>query len=754
MTPDTHLPPIDLAREADFALGNLRVRPSLREVSAGGEVETLEPRVMQVLVALAQRRGVVVSRDQLVDRCWSGRTVGEDAIQRCIGKVRRLAELRGGFAIETIARVGYCLTEDTLTGVASDVVPEARAHDGIAAQPDGKAERRRWLLPAAAAALLVATGAGLIRLYATSKVAPQGAVLSATPVNANKPRIAVLPFQDFSPDRSNSFFADGLHADVLGALAMRGAMLEVVPRTTMMTYQAAPQALARVSADLKANYILEGSVRRTGNAVRFTVQLVDTHTQQYVWSNTYERTLADAMTLQEEVAGEIAARLAGKAAASAPKVLAPTSSPEAYDFYLRAKLMQDSDAWNEALPLLTEALARDPQFAAALTARAMSHYFMIIDNFDETQQRLDQAHADLDAARRLLGRSAPTVLALEALLADLEAPDHANAIHGLQAAAVAGSLDPSIVSQQATLLMLDDRLEDSIALLQTTAARDPGNLQVLMVLGSELGLARRPVEAMRTRNILVNQYPDAVFQLLRGRLTFNFTGRTDTWRKAADRHRDALTGNEAIYRTHWDLLRFERRHTDLKRALDSVTAPTLSGNAITSGGFSLCCVGRRPTAEYRGWANLLNEDKAAAAREGRAVLEFVAREPRTRWNDWYLRTLAAEGLLFTGKPAPAIAAAQEALVLMPRKRDTLRSRYASAIAARVLAWAGAQDEAVTVLEQLATLKPGLGPAEITRDPLYSIPLAGNVRYRALAANLESEIKRFDADIGKLDVLKD
>lgn len=104
---------IDLAREGDFLLGQLQVRPSLREVAApSGRTETVEPRVMQVLVALARASGAVVSRDQLIESCWGGRIVGEDAINRCIAKVRKVAELDGNqsFSVETVARVGYRLT--------------------------------------------------------------------------------------------------------------------------------------------------------------------------------------------------------------------------------------------------------------------------------------------------------------------------------------------------------------------------------------------------------------------------------------------------------------------------------------------------------------------------------------------------------------------------------------------------------------------------------------------------------------------
>jgi DNA-binding winged helix-turn-helix (wHTH) protein len=102
---------IVLAQEADFSLGALRICPSKREVLAGAARESLQPRIMQVFVALARRRGEVVSRDELVATCWGGYAVSDDAIHRCIARIRRLSEAHGGFRLETVPRVGYQLTE-------------------------------------------------------------------------------------------------------------------------------------------------------------------------------------------------------------------------------------------------------------------------------------------------------------------------------------------------------------------------------------------------------------------------------------------------------------------------------------------------------------------------------------------------------------------------------------------------------------------------------------------------------------------
>jgi len=145
--------PVRLAREPDFSLGELTVRPSLCEVEAHGRRRRLEPKVMQVLVALARADDRVVSRDGLIDACWGGRIVGEDAINRCIGRLRRLSEaFEGAFSIETVIRVGY-----RLTPVVSEAARPVRSHR----------QAKRWSLRVvvAIAAAALAIGAGAVLAF-------------------------------------------------------------------------------------------------------------------------------------------------------------------------------------------------------------------------------------------------------------------------------------------------------------------------------------------------------------------------------------------------------------------------------------------------------------------------------------------------------------------------------------------------------------------------------------------------------------
>lgn len=146
------LQPIDLARASDFPLGGATVRPSLRQViAADGREAVLEPRVMQVLVALASANGAILSRDDLILTCWAGRIVGEDAINRVISRLRRLSEEIGGFRIETITKVGYRIIQDRST--TSSILGASRLRQA------GGSNRR--LLIAGGLAALAGTGAGL-----------------------------------------------------------------------------------------------------------------------------------------------------------------------------------------------------------------------------------------------------------------------------------------------------------------------------------------------------------------------------------------------------------------------------------------------------------------------------------------------------------------------------------------------------------------------------------------------------------------
>jgi DNA-binding winged helix-turn-helix (wHTH) protein len=205
--------PVDLAREADFGLGASLVSPSTREVLRGAERETLEPRVMQVLVALFQANGRVVSRDELIARCWEGRVVGEDAINRAIGRLRRLSEVdrEASFVIETIPRVGYRLIPASSGHVSPPIVAETGSPEAVA-QPENVpaaatgAQSHRWLI---AGGLILVGLAGSIAAWLFWPA-------RHWTVESSRPFVSTLALEGepaFSPDGKMLAYASG--ADVL-----------------------------------------------------------------------------------------------------------------------------------------------------------------------------------------------------------------------------------------------------------------------------------------------------------------------------------------------------------------------------------------------------------------------------------------------------------------------------------------------------------------------------------------------------------
>src|SRR5438105_6122913 len=214
--------PIRLSEIADFSLGELRVRPSLRELERGGARQQLEPRVMQVLVALAAAEGAVVSRDDLIARCWEGRIVGDDAINRCISILREIAETSGAFRIETIPRVGYRLISSTRTVRSADEV-DARLPAPAPTTHSGSKALYMWVALAGIAAIAVALAVYEIRIRSA---APPASI--AGPVQAS---IAALPFKNLSSDKDAGYLAEGVQDEVLTRLA-KVRSLRVISRTS------------------------------------------------------------------------------------------------------------------------------------------------------------------------------------------------------------------------------------------------------------------------------------------------------------------------------------------------------------------------------------------------------------------------------------------------------------------------------------------------------------------------------------------
>src|SRR5438105_7840524 len=233
-----------------------------------------------------------------------------------------------------------------------------------------------------------------------------------------KKSVAVLPFENFSADKENAFFADGIQDDILTSLA-RIRDLKVISRSSVMQFRdVAARNLRQIGKTLGVANILEGSVRREGNRVVVDVQLIDALHDRHLWANRYDRTLADSLGLQGELATEIAKKLSATLSPDekARVETKPTENAEAYVFYLRANQIERNpdtllEDYKTAQQLYMQAVALDPNFALAharlaSTCGGIFHFYEPLDSWKT------KARTEADLAGRLQPNLAEAHLAV------------------------------------------------------------------------------------------------------------------------------------------------------------------------------------------------------------------------------------------------------------------------------------------------------------------------------------------------------
>jgi STE24 endopeptidase len=287
-------------------------------------------------------------------------------------------------------------------------LPEAAPSSG-APPPRPRRMVKRWLVSGVSAALVLAiAGGGLLVSRRDATPAQPGA--GEKMARADSKSIAVLPFTNMSDSKDNAYFADGMQEELLTQLALVGE-LKVVSRTSVMDYRDTKKNIRQIGAELGVRSLLEGSVRRAGDIVRVTVQLIDATSDKHLWANSYERKLKDIFAIQNELAGEIARALKVSLSAHDEAALArkPTEDLAAYDSFLRyqelanrAKGSPDSAATaKERMAPLLRAVELDPKFALAWARLGTEHAQIHENGIDHTAARLEQARQAIERARAL-----------------------------------------------------------------------------------------------------------------------------------------------------------------------------------------------------------------------------------------------------------------------------------------------------------------------------------------------------------------
>ena len=345
-----------------------------------GKRTRLQDQPFQVLRVLLERRGELVTRDELKQTLWSADAFGEfdDGLNTAVRKIR---EALGDAAekpryIETIPRHGYRFVgrlADFETAVLPSPVEEPKGSapekTNVAASSSGAANqenvlsRRRKVLLAGVAALAVVSVA-LVLYRGSSKGAKQPPIRS----------LAVLPLKNLSGDPTQEYLADGMTEALISRLAGIHN-LRVIPRTSISRFKDTPLSVPAIASALGVDAIVEGSVVREGDRIRVYAQLIRATNDEYFWSEAYDRELRDVLSLQSDVAQSIARRVEVTVTGEEHARLssARTVDPEAYEAYLKGRYYwnkRTADGMLKAARYFEQAISRDPGYDAAYSGLA------------------------------------------------------------------------------------------------------------------------------------------------------------------------------------------------------------------------------------------------------------------------------------------------------------------------------------------------------------------------------------------------
>lgn len=348
------------------------------ELRKGGIKLRLQGQPIQVLAALLNCAGELVTRDELRAQVWTAETF-VDFDHSLHNAIARIREVLGDSAetpryIETLPRRGYRFIGSVERVGTLEPEPSVPAEE-TTAPPDRESRSKSRIVSPAMLLTVVAVAALVVVIAAIPRRA------ASTPVVRS---IAVLPLDNFSGDPGQEYFVDGMTDQLITDLAQFGS-LRVISRTSVMRYKGTKKGLPEIARELNVDGIIEGSVTRSGQRVRITAQLLYGPTDRHLWAQSYERDLGDILALQGEVAQAIAQQVRVQVTPQQQARLgsARPVNPEAYDAYLRGRYYMENEfttaePLNKAKNYFEEAVKKDPGFAAAYSGLADAYIYLAL----------------------------------------------------------------------------------------------------------------------------------------------------------------------------------------------------------------------------------------------------------------------------------------------------------------------------------------------------------------------------------------
>ena len=543
----------------------------------------------------------------------------------------------------------------------------------------------------------VSSGAASKPVAESTPTTPAPAPAPALPPVAPDKSIAVLPFTNLSDDKDSGTFADGVQLDILTQLSNL-ANLRVVSRTSVIEYRGTTKKIPQIARELGVSFLLEGSVRRAGNKVKVTGQLIDARNDSHLWAKEYYRDLTDIFAIQSELAKEITSSLQAVLTPEEKARLerAPTDNLRAYELFLQARALSEStisalgftavrQRYDQAVALLEQAVQLDPKFVAAWLLIADLNGQMYFFNINHVPSRLAGAREGIDSAARLAPNDPEVVLAegqfyfhgfrdwarartqYERVLA--RAPGH---LRGLYLLAQANNYD--------------GRWVEALATLRKVVAGDPRDWNATKELAETLWLTRRYDEAAVLQRTGIENWPDkfevAYYYAL---LPFYAHGSTRELEEFFASRPVPQQTDESVLRwrleTSW-VCGNAAEYLHWTQALGGVAK--LDELRKTQLGAVLLATG-----DTEGATELLRATRAGQEKTS-------ARQPE----NFGLCLRLAESCAYLGDAAAADAALAKAAALRPRDREALEGTATELERAIVFAWTSRKEEAVAELARV------------------------------------------------------
>lgn len=511
-----------LQDRAPYLLGSWQVYPNLNRLVNGSEVRKLRPQVMDLLTFLVQKRGELVTSDEMLESIWSGKVVSSATVYSTVAQLRRKLTGIPEVSLETIPRRGY-----RLVGPAPQRLPKPNQQTVGAGYPMTSGHRESQVSrktgrfnPLARASLIAGIALAVVLSWISYRPAthmPDGAEgsspASGSPAGDAVPTVAVLPFRNLAADEENSLIAFGVQEEILTQLS-RLPDIDVISRTSVMRYSGDAPSLPEVAKALNATHIVEGSIQRAGDRLRVTAQLIDASTDTHVWADTYDRELLDVFAIQTDVAIQVANALESTFSPnslSRPSGL-DTRSLAAYEWFLKARQLGGNyiaeGVREQQVEYLHQAAAADPDYADAWQMLVRPEAWMVHIGADPEGHHLRAAEYALRQAQRLEPESTDTMLAEGWFLYHAKKQYEA----ALSRVKAARTLEPrrgDLIELEGFVVNRLGRTDKSLTLLDQASRLDPLNTRRATAIGWRFVHNGRYEQGLKAflRAISANQNP-------------------------------------------------------------------------------------------------------------------------------------------------------------------------------------------------------------------------------------------------------